>query len=640
MVIAQHGVIQDSDVLIPTDDTKTFNILETFGTAGRYYLSSLLHQNPTNKSVVIHTYTDGDYHTDDPAKKIVYRKSTDRGETFGSQANIYDPTDSTMFVQDPGIGYDRRGRLHVLADCHESFSPGDAHALRYLYSDDDAATWSSPVNITLPSNGQAGFRPYGRIIDVGGVLMAPVYFFTDEGDFTTSSRYVLRSTDRGANWTWIEVETTVSEYINESELLDVTNDIIFMVSRQEPTPHQFIMYKSLDAGLTWSRIGQFGTSVTMTISAPCRLHKFRWDDGTWMCVMYFTNKSTATVYAIYGKLSNGIEGGLGLFNVNSLIQLRDDTVILHYGDNLHYNNNLNSRGVWTREINNPNDNVLQYAEYPATQYDTIDPIIYPDTIYSRMASIQVAFAPRGLVSNTDNDYGTVNGSNQITAIKSLRPGPINQNFTATAGGIILSGGRMVFDGTKRLAHGTASFFNFLHTSSAGYTDVNHTVYFVVKPGTGSNPDAAYGIFGNNGASAGGIGWCLFFDDRVSQSRNNAARLLISKGTAGFIIEFANDNVITPNVLQLICIEVDLAQAVQNDKVKIWVNNVLQSTTVTTFSTAISGSSATYVAQIGSGGNNVLPFIGEFSDIIIQNAIDLPSVRNNMNQALLLLNSIP
>lgn len=638
-MIAQHGVIQDTDTLIPTDDTEVFAILETFGVANRYYLSSLLHQNPSNKSVVIHTYTDGDYHTDDPAKKIVYRKSTDRGATYGSQADVYDPTDSTMLVQDPGIGYDRHGRLHVLADCHESFSAGVAHELRYLYSDDDAATWSSPVVITLPANGLDGFRCYGRIIDVGGVLMAPVYFFTDEGDFTDSARYILRSTDHGANWNWVEVETTNGEYINESELLDVTNNIIFMVSRQEPSPHQFIMYKSLDAGLTWSRVGVLSTTVTMTISAPCRLHKFRWDDGTWMCVLYFTNKSTQTVNAIYGKLSNGIEGGLGLFNTNTLIQLRDDTIILHYGDMCHYNNNLNTRGVWSREINNPNDNTLQYAEYPATQYDTLEPIIHPDTIYSRLASIQIAFAPRGLVSNTDNDYGVVNASDQITTIKSLRPGPINQNFTATAGGIVLSGGRMVFDGTKRLSHGVASYFNFLHTSSAGYTDVNHTAYFVVKPGTGSDPNAVYGIFGNNGTSAGSVGWVFFYDDRAALPINNGAKLLISKGSAGFIIDFANANIITPNVLQVICIEVDLSQAVQNDKVKVWVNNVLQSTTVTTFSTAIAVANATYVAQIGGAGNNVIPFIGEFSDIIIQNAIDLPSVRTNMNLALMQLNGL-
>ena len=86
-------------------------------------------------------------------------------------------------------------------------------------------------------------------------------------------------------------------------------------------------------------------------------------------------------------------------------------------------------------------------------------------------------------------------------------------------------------------------------------------------------------------------------------------------------------------------EIDLSQASQNDKVKMWVNGVFQSTTVTTFSTAISGSNASFVAQIGGTGNNVLPFIGEIGDIIIQNAIDLPTVRTNVSAAIMQLSGI-
>lgn len=632
MLLAQHGFVgATQNRFIPTDDTKTYSLIETFGVAGKYYLSSLLHQRPGNPEIIIHTYTDGDYHTDDPAKKIVYRKSTDRGLTYGSQADIYNPTDSTYFVQDPGIGYGNNGRLHVLADCHESFSTGVGHELRYLYSDDDAATFSSPTTITLPSNGLDSFRMYGRIIQAGNVLMAPCYFFTDEGDFTNSARYILRSTDNGANWTWIEVETT-SAYINESELLAVTNNIIFMVSRQEATPHQFIMYKSLDAGLTWSNVGVLSTSVVMSISAPCRLHKFRADNGTWMSVMYFTNKSTATIYAIYGRLDVGVDGGLGLFNLTTLTQMRDDTVILHYGDMCHYNGNMNARGAWSREINNPNDNVIQYAEFPATHYDSVTAILLPITIYDKLASLQFIAAWRGLVSNTTNDYGVVNGSSQVTTWKSILPGPTGRDFTGTAGGIVLGDG-LEFDGTKRLANSTATNWNFLQYSSAGESDMNYTIYFKSKFGTSSNPNDAYGLIGNNGSSAGNKGIALFYDDRSGSSQSDAIRFLIAKGSAGFIIDFHNQNMITPNAFAVFCLEVDLSQSTNNNKVKFYINNVLQSTTVTAYNTGVQITS-TYNIQIGATGNDVLPFIGSVKDIIIQNAIDLPSVRTNFTQALI------
>lgn len=45
------------------------------------------------------------------------------------------------------------------------------------------------------------------------------------------------------------------------------------------------------------------------------------------------------------------------------------------------------------------------------------------------------------------------------------------------------------------------------------------------------------------------------------------------------------------------------------------------------------STPTYNLQIGASGNNVLPFIGSMYDVVIQNNIDLPSVRNSFINAL-------
>src|SRR5687767_11456104 len=207
-----------------------------------------------------------------------------------------------------------------------------------MYSDDDCTTISSPVVIPLPAISLATFRMYGRMIQNNNVLMVPAYFFTDEGTFTNSARYILRSTDFGANWTWIEVETS-SEYINESELLGIDDDIVIMESRQEASPKQNIMYKSLDNGLTWFRCGVSSLGVAMSTAAPCRLHKFFLDDGTAVAVKYFPDKTNFRIYAIYGKLENFIVGGIGGWNLNTLTLLRTDTVYLHYGDMCHYNGN-------------------------------------------------------------------------------------------------------------------------------------------------------------------------------------------------------------------------------------------------------------------------------------------------------------
>jgi hypothetical protein len=473
-----------------------------------------------------------------------------------------------------------------------------------------------------------------KIIDLGnGVMVAPSYWFTDEASTAQSSRYIVKTTDGGANWSWVLVEGPTTEYINEGSILSITNNIIVLICRHDATKHQYWMYKSLDQGATWSSVGEFNTTQIMTISGPCALRKFTSDTGKPYAVMYFPDKGNKRLYALYGRLDNGVDGGVGLFNINTITLLRQDTEILHYGDMLHYNNNMNARGVWPREAGSfPTDNEMIYVTSPTTQYNTVAALIDPVTIYDKLGIINFIAAWRGLVSNTTNDWGVVNGSSQVTTWKSIRPGPISQDFTATAGGIVLDGTGITFDGTKRLAHGTSTYWNFMSYSAQGEADLNYTIYARVKFGTAANPLTAYGLLGNNAGSASNKGSSFLYDDRAVVPATDRLSFTISKGTAGFIISFANDNVITPNVFHVIALEVDLSQATQNDKVKLWVDSVFISTTVAVYNTGVV-TLPTFAMQIGSVGNNVLPFTGTIKDIVIQNVVDIASVRDNFMQAL-------
>lgn len=643
MQLTQQGINLASSptrALIPTDKTKTYSLLATLDET-RYYLDSTLHQSPKVRSVVLNTFTDGVNHVADAAKKVSLKKSTDLAATFGSKSTYYDPTDGVFQVQSLSAGYSNNGRFHALISCHTSVgTPGGSHELRYVYSDDDGTTMSSAVTVTLPTTTLAAFRMHDKIIDLGnGVMVAPMYYATDEGNATQSERYVVRTTDGGANWTCILVEGPTTAYINEGSILAITNSILIMICRYENL-FQYWMYKSTDAGATWTSVGALGTTVGLTIAAPCALRKFRADNGKWYCAMYFPDKATFKLYALYGRLDNGVDGGVGLFNTATLTLLRTDTKILHYGDFCHYNNNMNARGAWPRENGTfPTDNELIYFENLTTQYDTVFALIDPVTIYDKLSNVLFIGSARGLVSNTTNEYGIVNGSDQITTFKSLAPGPLSQNFTATAGGILLSSGAMVLDGTKALSHGTAAYFKGLHYSSAGVADVQSTLYFVAKFGTISNPNAFYGLFGNNAGSASNRGYSFSYDDRAAVPRSDNATLLITKGTAGFIIDFHNDNMLTPNAFICVCLEVDLSQATDNNKVKLYVNNVLQTTTVTTFNASISSSDPNFVAQIGAIGNNGGIMIGSIKDIIVTVNVDIPSVRTNFITALMAINGL-
>lgn len=637
MLLQQHGIMGNpSGSLIPTDKTKTYSLIETFDDT-RYYLNSLLHQNPKDKRIIVHTFGDGVDHVSDPAKRISYRLSTDRGLTYGAKATLYDPTDSTYQIQDPGVGMDRRGRLHILADCHTLVgTAGGTHEARYMYSDDNGVTVSSPVVIPPPATSLVTFRFYGRIIDTGGgVLLAPSHWVTEEANTTNSERWVLRSTDYGANWTWHLIEAT-TDYINETELLAVTSNVIFSMSRYE-VPKQYVMCKSTDAGITWTRVGGFGTTITMSGSpGPCRLHKFRADTGKYYAAMYFPDKGNNRVYAMYGRLDNGVEAGIGLFNTTTVTLLTTQANDTHYGDFCHYNNNMNCRGAWPLEVGSfPFDNQMIYFENQATHYNTVAAIIDPITIYDKLGIPIFIGTYRGMVANTDNTYGVVDSSNRVTTLKSILPGPLAQNFTATAGGILLDGTGMTFDGTKALTHGTSSYWNFMHYSSAGATDLNYTMYFKLKIGVVSNPNAFYGIIGNSAGGAGNRGITLGYDDRAAVPASDRINFQISKGTVGWVIKFDNDNVITPNAFHVVCMEVDLSQASNNNKVKLYVDGVLISTTVSEYTASVINS-ATYAMQIGNIGNSTAGgfLVGTIKDVIIQNAIEIPTVRTNFTQALI------
>lgn len=628
------GGATSSDV---TDDTEVYALLSTLD-ENKYYLSSLLLQNPQNPNIVLHTFTDGVNHLSSADKYIACRKSTDKAATFGTKFTLYDPVDSTFQIQDPGLGYDETGRLHIMADCHTDVGvPGETHELRYMYSDDDGTTVSSPVVITPPVTALLSFRMYGRIIDCGGgILLAPCYWVTEDGDDTESSRYCLRTTNGGTSWTWVLIDGPTTTYINETEFLHVGNGIVFAVSRYESLA-QFWMYKSTDYGVTWTNLGPLGTGLVLTIAAPCRLHKFRLDDGTELCAMYFHDKGSTPkkVYAMYGRLNVGEVSGTGLFRTTTVTEIASDAAFfLNYGDICHYNNTLNARGVYSRELNFPTDNSLVYFECPATHYGSLFSILTPVTIYDALSSIMFIGSWRGLITNNSNDSGDVNVSSQVTSLKAILPGPVGtaKNFTATAGGITLGDG-IVFDGTKAMTHGTLADWTPLQYSSVGYTDVNWTAHLCLKVGTGSDPNAVYGIFGNNAGSAANRGVYIGYDDRVSQPKNNAIILAITAGGGVFVINFSNDNIITPNTFIVLSIEVDLSQATQNNKVKVYINGTLQSTTVTTFNSGIQNTPA-FAAQLGSLGNNVAIGVLTIKDVIFQNTVDIASVRDNIIDTLM------
>lgn len=251
-------------------------------------------------------------------------------------------------------------------------------------------------------------------------------------------------------------------------------------------------------------------------------------------------------------------------------------------------------------------------------------IVQPD--YAGLTNVVFHGRYEGLVNNTNNTFGTVDVSGNVTKLKSVSPHATGVEFDSNGTAPTLTTDGIQFGGAGRLRHATAATFNNFHYR-ASINDLKWTIHAVVKFGTTDNPDALYGFCGNNGGSTLSKGICLFFDDRSAQSTNNALTIQITRGTSqSFITLAANTNIIKPNQFLDIWIEVDKSQ-IQEDEINVYINgfrfivsNRIDSSSMVT--------TPTYGMEIGGIGNAVGAGILTLKEITFMDGIMSDSFRQS------------
>lgn len=350
------------------DETRAWQVYETYVQTGRYYFVNGLLQNPFNTDEVIQIFHDGDVHVHDASKFLAYRKSTDRGRTFGAQVTIFDPP-GIVAIQDAATGIDNNGRIHVLVDTHTTLAPGDVSQLFYLYSDDFGTTWT-PTEITasVPVDGLSAYRPHGNIIQVGNYLYGCMYKQTEEGNITNSSRYILRLPITGSTaWEFFDVDGVTATYRSESSIQALDDNTILMLTRNEVTKlySQYVvdlttMISTLQGDIT------FGESSPPSASPP-RLTKFK-INGTDVIMMWITLRSGGIVKYVLGTKANLKANGLTGWTLSTKTEIVNDIQMLHYGAFLHPNDNFNVIGAFARDPATFTENTMVYFDFPTTNY--------------------------------------------------------------------------------------------------------------------------------------------------------------------------------------------------------------------------------------------------------------------------------
>lgn len=196
---------------------------------------------------------------------LVGKRSLDpNGLTWGSEFTIRD---------DSGSGYDWRdgkvitlasGRIAMVGPRRKLESWGVTADTLFMYSDDDGATWSSPVVLSDAAtglySGGDGVNPgivYGEeLVELanGDILMFGYGSHSTAG-VTPTDLFCSKSTDDGATWTFVSypaLESTYGANVVEPQADIMSNgDIYLTFHTEDGLPTDYYKTVSTDDGATW-----------------------------------------------------------------------------------------------------------------------------------------------------------------------------------------------------------------------------------------------------------------------------------------------------------------------------------------------------------------------------------------------------
>lgn len=192
--------------------------------------------------------------------KLVIRRSTDRGLTYGSPSVMFEQSGKDCRNQTLGSN-PATGRL--ISFSRTTGSDGVTIARWKHISDDHGATWT-----TTQFTGVTIHTPYGRIVETSNGLCQLFY--------TTNNIVAMFSTDNGETWgnmsTIFNVVQTSASFC-EPAIVAIDENRLVVVFRDDEDGGRYWYRKSDDGGATWSSTTVQGrwTASTGLQAAPANM---------------------------------------------------------------------------------------------------------------------------------------------------------------------------------------------------------------------------------------------------------------------------------------------------------------------------------------------------------------------------------
>ncbi len=181
---------------LPRYDTGTFLVNDDFNT------THMAFGGITKKNGVLYVVYRSATNHNSMDGVVAMQSSSDNGTTWTAPVTIFNPTvvfAETADARDPRISALSTGRLIINVFVRDNTDAVDGSQSYTLYSDDNGATWSSPVELAADGD-YFDLRVSGYIIEqANGDLLCPAF---TEDDGTINLRVlVFRSQNGGTSWT-------------------------------------------------------------------------------------------------------------------------------------------------------------------------------------------------------------------------------------------------------------------------------------------------------------------------------------------------------------------------------------------------------------------------------------------------------
>ena len=240
-------------------------------------------------------------HADQASNKIILKRSTDGGATWGAVQLIHD--DGANSLNNPTALVAESGRVFLMyqripahlkeasKETATGFEGENVYRTFLVTSDDDGTTWTKPLDITHGTKHATGATTVASGPGIGiqltrgahkGRLIMPF----NEGPFWKWNNYAAFSDDGGATWRCGENAPGASvpdaklgerSQINEVQMVELSDGGVRLNSRQFAGARVRKTAVSKDGGETWSQVGDVPALRDPSCMASIFRHSF--DDG-------------------------------------------------------------------------------------------------------------------------------------------------------------------------------------------------------------------------------------------------------------------------------------------------------------------------------------------------------------------------